>query len=224
MQRLTLVVFIGLLGLSGSACAGVIDFSDLTSGNCNFLGSTANSGGFTFTDESGSGNGLFLCNGNVVANSSLVSMISANGRSSILMAAQSAGTFTLNSFDAGARTDSGYGTATGIDVLGTYGNSSTVDVQFSLTGFNFQTFTLPGTFANVVSVEFSALGTPSGSFGPEFAFNNIVFNGAASVPEPASCALLGAGLLGIWGLRRRSAYGQLRNQPKHTLTDRESDR
>ena len=215
MQRLALVVFIGLVGLAGSASAGVIDFSDLPSGNCNFLGSTANSGGFTFTDESGPGNGLFLCNGNIIANTSLVSMISANGQSNILMVAQGAGPFTLNSFDAGARTDSSqsYGTATGIDVLGTYANSSTVDIQFSLTGFNYQTFTLPGTFANVVSVEFSALGTPNGSSGPEFAFNNIVVNGSAAVPEPASCALLGAGLLGLWGLRRKSAYGQSRNRP-----------
>jgi hypothetical protein len=194
--------------IGGRLGAGVITFSDLASGSCNFLGSSANSAGFTFADQSGGGNGLFLCDGNVVSDTPLVSMLSANGVSSILMTEQDSGVFALNSFDAGARTDGDYGTLTGIEVLGTYANSSTVNLDLPVVGTDFQTFTLPGSFANIVSIQFTALG-PGGSFGgPEFTINNIVFD-ESSVPEPRSIFAMGGCLLALAIWRRRRAKNQM---------------
>ncbi|RZA32552.1 MAG: PEP-CTERM sorting domain-containing protein [Lysobacteraceae bacterium] len=84
-------------------------------------------------------------------------------------------------------------------VTGTFANGGTVSTTLTV-GFGFDTFTL--NWANLSSVTFGALS------GEEYmAFDNITYTDAAvgDVPEPASIALLGAGLLGLARSRYKAA-------------------
>src|ERR1700722_16538567 len=98
-----------VLGLAGillaSTCASnaaVIDFSDLTSGSCNFVDVSADSGGFNFAAGGGT-DGLFLCDAGVVATNTSPALVDANQLSVITMMQIGSGAFALDSFSSGER-------------------------------------------------------------------------------------------------------------------------
>ena len=91
--KITLFAAATLLGAS-SSWATTLNFSDLTSGSCNFVGSPVTSQGFTFLDISGGG--LFLCNPGVLQNNTTPAMIAANSKSILSVAPQGGGTFSLH--------------------------------------------------------------------------------------------------------------------------------
>lgn len=196
---------LGMLSAPMAASAATIDFSDLTSGSCNYVGAAATSQGFNFTDVSGGG--LFLCNGGVIQNNTTPALIAANTLSILDMAAVGNVAFSLESFFAGGRSQdfnpsaASGATATGIQVVGTT-DSGTVSQNFTFTGVQFSQFTLNSNFTGLLNVRFTALG----SGGPEFLINNIDVNNRGAVPEPATWALMigGFGMAGAT-LRRRRA-------------------
>lgn len=117
--------------------------------------------------------------------------------------------FSLISFD-GAEVFLGAdpGNADFIEVTGNLSGGGMVSAMFNLDGIrdglggaaDFQTFLLPNTFTNLVSVDFQGrlvTGALSGS-----SIDNLVLN---EVPEPTTLVLLGIGLAGLGFSRRNRA-------------------
>ncbi len=122
-------------------------------------------------------------------------------------------TFDLVGFDAselliGFGLDSDYPNSSFIDVLGTLADTTQITQRFTLDGIldgrwgldDFQTFIVSPQFTNLISVEFLGFALDGRNGG--IALDNIVVT-PTSVPEPGTLLLLGAGLLGVCGARRR---------------------
>ena len=185
-----------------------IDFQDLPSGACAYLGANAVSRGFLFN---GVDAGLFTCNAGVLQHNTSAALINANSRSIVTMSRVGGAPFTLTSFFAGGRTGefnadlpvTFYTPATGIDILGTLFGGGTVSTSIfldALAPYAWSQFFLPGTFTNLQSVRFSAVGNGST---PEFLIDDIVVDAVVVTPEPGSLALVATGLIGVLGVARR---------------------
>lgn len=117
--------------------------------------------------------------------------------------------FTLASFDgAEAHQDRQSLWARDILVTGTLAGGGTVSASFALDFIqdgdgplnDFQTFLLPSSFTNLLSVEFKGI---NGSSSNWFSMDNVNVAAGRPVPVPATALLLAAGLAGLAGLRRR---------------------
>lgn len=197
--------------LSAPASAEIITFSNLPSGNCAFIGSTVTSGSFTFDAN----DSFFVCNPGVIQNNTTPALIDANATSIITMSLTGGGTFDLNSFFAGGRTNgfqtsvpSPYQGSLGLTVEGFFVGGGSVSSTFLFTGTNWEEFFLPSTFADLTSATFTAFGNTQV---PEFLIDDITVNGDfqnSVVPEPSTWAmmLLGFGAVGFSMRRRRRPH------------------
>ncbi len=200
----------GALLVAGAANATLIDFQDVTSGNCASQGNTVVSQGYQFTGNPQDPN-LWVCNAGVIQNNTSAALVDANSQSIVTMTAFDNSLFSLQSFFSGSRTQdfapdvvSGfYGLATGIDIVGTLFDGSIVSQTINFDFLSWEQFSLSSDFTDLVSVTFTALGD---GIRPEFLIDDIVVNEAfTAVPEPAGVLLFGLGLAGIGFMRKRSS-------------------
>jgi hypothetical protein len=194
-------VVAGLFASSAHAGLVTLDFSEQAYGNCSYVGTSLVSQGVKFT-KTGSTTGFFACNnpGLIANNTTTKAMIDANARSQFDMVLQNGGAFDLLSLQAGARFDD---PASGIRLTGTKSGGGSITTDLLFVGNNWGTFALSG-FTNLTSVSWLALGNRQ-----QFLFDNVVLNNTpARLPEPASLALVGVGILGaaasLRGRRRAS--------------------
>lgn len=196
-----------LLILTAVSHATVIDFQDVTSGSCRSQGNLVTSRGFNFTGNPSDPN-LWVCNAGVIQNNTSAALVDANSKSIVTMSAADSSLFSLQSFFAGSRTadfnpsqvSSYFGLATGIEIVGTLFDSSTVSQTISFNHLDWEQFNVSNAFTNLVSVTFTALGA---SVRPEFLIDDIVVNEFVNAPEPITLVLLSFGLAGL-GFSRRN--------------------
>lgn len=194
LTKSVLTTIVGL-GLVGAASASTMTFEGVAPpGDFTIPVTPYTEGGFTLTDSSAVFNGIFDSAFGVNSNSSDVfGWCAGCGPVTITLTKDGGGAFDFASFDT-AILDTAFG-ANEIDVIGylSGGGTSTVTV----TQTNTWTTHFIG-FIDVTSVDFAFGANHSDLF--DHAMDNLTMN----VPEPASIALLGLGLVGV-GLARRRA-------------------
>lgn len=213
-----LVIGLGTAGMLVSLSAGaiLIDFEDVATVEDNPIVFSTNSRGFNFSSAhhhvinnppAGGPAGL-ASNG-----TQYIAEEGGNTGAPITMTRAGGGTFSLASFDAAevfVVAPSPFPNATILDVLGNLSGGGIVSISFVLDGIidgvgglvDFQSFLLPASFTNLVSVVFSG-SILGGSTNAGISLDNLNAIGAAALlPEPGTLGLLVPVLAG-WGLRRR---------------------
>jgi hypothetical protein len=210
----------------GQAHAGIVTFEDipLTQGTYTYhpKGSVVlTSGGFDFNINSAF-LGTYITKSQVCGPSCPVNgtniLLLPYGQSFVTMSRHGGGTFSLSGFDGTGAANFNESHASGyipkqINVVGNTADGTQVTQSFSIDKsvqsgpLPFISYSFNEFFTDLVSVSFSS----SGSLAPDmyngFSIDNISAS-ASDVPEPASIALLGIGLLGYAALRRRPAKEQ----------------
>jgi len=177
---------LSLLGLfCGVAAATTLDFEDITSNN---FDTPIVSNGFSF-DFSG---GWFIGPEPLGAfNSNGTSRLVTTANTTILMQAADSHIFTLSSLFAATGSSTGTGT---IQLTGNLDGGGTVSQTLNVTS-DFTSFTINPSFTNLSSVTFLTSSTGGG-------LDNLLVDGAAAAPEPASLMLVGIGVA-VCALHRR---------------------
>ena len=211
IMMIRVLVLATLVTLAMSADV-VVDFESAPHGTY-IVGQSFDTQGFTFTEgDNGNNSGAFA---NLPTGSCLPPCVSngttalgAFNSSAIGMTVTGGGTFDLLSFDLAGTFVAGGRNVSLLQVDGTLFGGGTVSTQFNVADPNaFATYFLPGTFADLVSVDFHGVKEADGgppAAGPEFQLDNIDTN-ANAVPEPAAAflaPLLLIGALGLWRRRR----------------------
>ncbi len=211
---LTAVAVMSLVAATAHAAPITVDFEDVpettqsasaTSRGFDFAG---DSGGFLFYTDGAACGPRCASNGT----RTLLAAGTAFGSSSqVTLTRNGGGTFVLTGLDAGEMFSGGnprYAAAQ-IDYSEFLGGLLVASGSIVLDGIidgpgglpDFQSFSVPG--ALVDTIRFVGAGGTSGNNG--FSLDNLTIQDAIAVPEPSSLLLVGLGLAGLAGARRRKA-------------------
>jgi hypothetical protein len=210
-MRLRVALGVLALGLAMNANAVTIDFE---SGNTppdpppgyGSRWTTLRTGEYVFTCVASGSLGAYTINtrgtnflntfGEVFASNDSI-FIGKDGSNAIFMSRTDfPAPFSLSSFQASKVRNDGFN-ATTLRVAGALAGGGVLEVDFTLDSIqdgnggleDFQTFTLPALFSDVLAVSFTGIGPTNGP--GHFLLDNLV---AVAVPEPATALLLGLGL------------------------------
>jgi hypothetical protein len=214
-----------LLSICGLANAEIITFDDVPSGEA--ITTSADTMGYHFASAHMHTYGLGVWDINSSNGTTHLGYESGRG-SAITMSRQDGGVFSLSALDVSEFSPNDGGdrpNAEFLRLIGTWLDGSTASLDLVLDNVHadgvggvvdFEHFTLPSLFTNVVSLTFEGLRFTSRDglgFSGGVAFDNLdVVNGvvvtdppSTNVPEPATLALFGLGLIGMGAARRRKA-------------------
>ncbi len=199
MKKLFRIVTAGsIFAISSMANATLINFEDVAVGSgVNSIVSSVTSNGFSFTTSLAH---MHLVN-DVFTTWNGTTWLGNDRTVPMTMTPIAGGTFSLNQLDIGEFFVS---SAENVSIQGIGGSNPllnlTTDGIADGSGIanDFETIVFGSNWSNLTAVTF----TNSSGSGP-FSLDNIVVNGSFSVPEPASIALLGLGLVGIGFSRKK---------------------
>lgn len=193
LKKLLAIAF--LLG-SNMAGATVLNFNGVSN---QFWINNYGESGFSFARSFGDGMGTLAVpvsywNGNGTGRLLTWSNIGNDSGFTLTNAANQ--NFSLASFEYGNGYVAGNANPTQFIVTGTYGTGGTITATIDHSVFGIYTYNFGAGWNNLSSVAFDAKGSNNRAV-----FDNINVN-SVQVPEPASIALLGLGLLGFAAVRR----------------------
>lgn len=196
MKQLILMLMAAVLLQAAAVSAEVIDFESLASDDAGYYewGTSYTEGGYQLTSDD-----MFASDGlqsSLYLGGSTYVYTAYMGEYDIALTSRDGSLFDVSSIDLAELMLPYGGTDVSVTFTGTKADSTTVATTFTLDGSDgWETFLFGDEFSSLTSLVWN-------NVADYHAFDNITVE-ASSVPVPAAIWLLGSGLVGLAGLRRK---------------------
>ncbi len=216
-HALGLLVALAPLALPAAAFAAPMvsdaSFEAVATGSSGYVYTPTDTGAWTFQNDSGvvsNGSGFGFANAPDGTKAAFVQSYFGSSSSALseTISGLTVGTSYTVSFDLAGRPGSGFGADPVLVAVGGVNLGTYTPTTAGYSAFTTQSFTAAATSTTLAFL--GTAGAASQDLATAIDLVSVTASGAATaVPEPASMALLGAGVLGVLGLRRRRTGGGL---------------